>query len=191
MSVLSTHVSLTHSFTKASVPRINLIADLGIEGDCHFGRTVQHRSRLHIKPPPLNLRQVHLMDSEVLHPLNIQPGELGENITVEGLAVLKNGKGTRLHFLRQPKDLPPGADLVEDSETGHPIVQVEGLRNPCPQIDKFRKGLKEEFLIRDDKRQIIGRRAGVMGTVIVGGIVENGMRVVAETPENFTKLECV
>lgn len=191
MSVLSTHLSPTHSFTKTSVPYVNLVANPGVEGDCHFGRTVQHRSRLHIKPPPANLRQVHLVDSEVLAPLNVQPGELGENITVEGLKLLGLGKGARLHFLRRLNEEELKDGLTEEGEEEHPVVQIEGLRNPCPQIDKFQRGLKEKFLVRDQNRQIVNRTAGVMGTVIVGGKIEKGMRVVVEALPVLSPLECV
>jgi hypothetical protein len=65
------------------------------------------------------------------------------------------------------------------------------LRNPCPQIDKFRTGLKEQFVVRDDERRIVGRRAGVMGTVEVGGEVSVGMRIVVESMGEFEALGCV
>jgi hypothetical protein len=38
---------------------IRLIAGRGVEGDAHFGETIQHRSRLARTPHAPNLRQVH------------------------------------------------------------------------------------------------------------------------------------
>ncbi len=56
---------------------------------------------------------------------------------------------------------------------------MQGLRNPCPQIDRFREGLKEMLVVGDGERRIVGRRAGVMGTVDVGGVVSVRMRIVS------------
>ncbi|OJD27434.1 hypothetical protein ACJ73_01177 [Blastomyces percursus] len=66
MSVLSVHASAAHSFSNPSVQSITLLPNLGAQGDAHAGATVQHRSRLHIRPPPPNLRQVHLLHAEIL-----------------------------------------------------------------------------------------------------------------------------
>ena len=184
MSVLNLSLSKAHEFSKTPVSSINLLTGLGVEGDCHLGPTVQHRSRLHIKPPPANLRQVHLIQNEVLEKLNVSPSELGENITTNGIDLLGLGKGTRLHFL--PADCP-----LETGTKPHPVVRITGLRNPCPQIERFRKGLQEKFIVRDAERMIVGRKAGVMSVVEVGGQIGNGMKIVVEKPPSFEALECV
>ncbi len=218
MSVHALSLSTQHTFSKQSAPSLNLIYDLGVEGDCHLGETVQHRSRLKIRPPPKNLRQVHLMDLEILEALSVKPGELGENVTTEGLGLLGLGTGTKLHFLapgaaHASTDGQAGAvDATEArSETNglgsqqapdstapdsvsavdHPILVVTGLRNPCPQISHFRTGLQEHFLERDEERKIIARKAGIMTTVEVGGAVEVGMSIVVEPPAVWKALECV
>lgn len=189
MSVHALSLSPTHSFSKQSTASLRLLPNLGVEGDSHCGETVQHRSRLHIKPPPKNLRQVHLLDLEIEKELNVAPGDLGENITTTGLRLLGLGQGTKLHFL------PPTVNATESmgslGKSDHPILVVSGLRNPCPQISHFRSGLQELFLERDDQRQIVGRRAGIMSTVEVGGIVNVGMQIVVEEPAMFKQLECV
>ncbi len=78
------------------------------------------------------------------------------------------------------------------AEREHPVIVVQGLRNPCSQIDRFRKGLKEKMLVRDGERRIVAHKAGVMATVEVGGVVSVGMRVVVEEAEGgFVALECV
>ena len=52
-----------HEFTKPRVESIRLVAGLGVDGDAHSGRTVQHRSRVREDPTQPNLRQVHLIPS--------------------------------------------------------------------------------------------------------------------------------
>jgi MOSC domain-containing protein YiiM len=189
-TVLSVAVSSNHVFSKPPVESITLLANLGVEGDCHCGATVQHRSRLHIKPAPPNLRQVHLIQSDLFREFEqeqegksytVHPGDLGENITTEGLDLLALGVGTRLHFLN------PGSS----GEIKHPIVRVTGLRNPCPQISNFKKGLQERCLVRDAGRNIVERKAGIMSVVEVGGLVTKGARVMAEMPEKYKALPCV
>lgn len=184
-TVIATAISGEHHFTKQSVPSINLLPGLGIEGDCHAGKTVQHRSRLHIRPAPANLRQVHLIGREILDEHDLAPGQIGENITTSGVDLLKLGKGTRLHFVKTD------GNEGDSSEQEHPVVIVTGLRNPCPQIEKHRKGLQEVFIERDSERKIVGRKAGIMSTIDVGGSVVPGMRIVVEEPAVYEALGCV
>jgi MOSC domain-containing protein YiiM len=190
MSVLSVSLSQSHAFSKPPIPSITLIKDQGVEGDCHNGHTIQHQSRLHIQPPPVNLRQVHLMPNEILVDLAVKPGDVGENITTTGIDLLGLASGTRVHFL-------PASRLLESGVPGphgpqaHAIVRITGLRNPCPQIEKFQSGLQERFIVRDEERKIVHRKAGVMGVVEVGGTVEPGMLLKVEEPLQFEPLECV
>ncbi|KAL2810539.1 PK beta-barrel-protein domain-containing protein-like protein [Aspergillus granulosus] len=189
-TVLSTSLSAAHVFSKASVPSITLIAGLGIVGDCHAGETVQHRSRLHIQPPPANLRQVHLIPVEILHSVAstlsanqktqlLAPGALGQNITTQGIDLLALSVGTELHFVDPA--------MEEGAVTG-PVVVLAGLRNPCPQINKFQPGLQERFLIRDADRKIVGRLAGVMSTVKIGGAIRPGMAIRVVSPGEHVPL---
>ncbi|KAL2185907.1 PK beta-barrel-protein domain-containing protein-like protein [Thermothelomyces heterothallicus CBS 203.75] len=222
MSVYALARSPTHEFSKTPVQELTLLTGLGIEGDCHLGVTVQHRSRLHINPPPPNLRQVHLIPKEILDERSVKPGELGENVTTVGIDLLALGRGTRLHFLpplpattTAPSPSPSeeegssgGSGASEEGARGdgdrdgpedyykqgdHAVVVLQGVRNPCPQIDRFRAGLKETFLVRDEERRIVRRLAGVMGTVERGGVITVGMRIVVEEPEGgvFEELGCV
>lgn len=192
MSVLSVSLSEEHTFSKTPVRSITLVKDLGVEGDCHNGTTVQHRSRLHIKPAPVNLRQVHLMQNEILESFGVKPADLGENITTTGIDLLALGRDTRIHFL--PASPVTGGDGNADDANGpqpHAIIRITGLRNPCPQIDKFRGGLQEKFIVRDQERKIVDRKAGVMSVVEVGGIIEPGMRLNVEKPSEFEPLGSV
>ncbi|KAL6234068.1 hypothetical protein BDW75DRAFT_251664 [Aspergillus navahoensis] len=169
---------------------ITLIANHGVQGDCHAGTTVQHQSRLHIRPAPANLRQVHLMPIEILQQVSsgvsgddrrrlLAPGALGQNITTEGVDLLGLPVGTELRFVN---------DVDGEGREDGSILVLTGLRNPCAQINKFCPGLQERFLVRDTKREITRRLAGVMSTVRVGGEVRAGMRIVVIRPERHVPL---
>ena len=107
MSVLSVHLSPEHGFSKTSQPSIKLLKGLGVEGDCHLGKTTQHLWRLKSHASEPNLRQVHLIQSELLDEadfhgddgVRIQPGQMGENISTIGIDLLSLSNGTKLHFV--------------------------------------------------------------------------------------------
>ncbi|WP_159944501.1 MULTISPECIES: MOSC domain-containing protein [unclassified Nocardiopsis] len=157
-----------HTFSKPARSRIRLLAGLGVEGDAHQGRTVKHRSRVAVDPSQPNLRQVHLIHAELLEEValagfSVRPGQMGENITTRGLDLLGLSRGTVLGF-------------------GQARVEVTGLRNPCAQIDGFSPGLLKQTVYRDGEGALV-RRAGIMGVVLEGGVVEPGMTVGVYEPE--------
>lgn len=211
MSVFSVAKGAEHHFSKPTTTSITLVKDLGVEGDAHYGPTVMHRSRLHIRPSPKNLRQVHLIAVESLRARDLLPGDIGENVATDGLDLLAMSTGTRLRFVEveEEKEVKEKEDEIGDVKTdriapekksgedassdhgpggGGPVVLLAGLRNPCPQIEKYRKGLQETFIVRDSERRIVKRLAGVMGTVEVGGVVTVGMKVLVEPPETYVPL---
>ena len=72
-------------------------------GDAHCGVTVQHRSRVAQDPTQPNLRQVHLIHAELFDELagagfSVQPGDMGENITTRGIALLDLSTGALLQI---------------------------------------------------------------------------------------------
>jgi MOSC domain-containing protein YiiM len=166
--VIGVSRSATHTFSKRAATSIRLLAGLGVEGDAHLGRTVKHRSHVARDPTRPNLRQIHLMHAELFDELHragyaIAPGDLGENITTAGLALLALPTGARLHV---------GASA---------ILEVTGLRNPCSQLERFRKGLMAAVLDRDADGNLV-RKAGVMAVVTTGGDVMPGDAIRVELP---------
>lgn len=175
-SVVAVAAHPNHEFSKATREAISLVPGRGVEGDAHFGETVQHRSRLLRTPDAPNLRQVHLIAAELFDQLaglgfEVRPGELGENVTTRGLDLL---------------GLPAGARL----RMGDAVVEITGLRNPCSQIDGFETGLLKQ-LVRVDENGEVERRAGVMAVVVAGGVVRAGQAIAVELPENREPLRPV
>lgn len=157
-----------HHFSKQNEAEITLIAGIGVEGDAHAGVTVQHRSRVARDPSQPNLRQVHLIQSELFDEVGgrgftVLPGEMGENVTTVGVNLLALPQGTVLRLGQ------------------HAAVQLTGLRNPCSQINDFQPRLLNEMVCTDDDGAVV-RKAGVMAIVLQGGRVLPGDAIGVELP---------
>lgn len=158
-----------HHFSKEVRPSIRLVAGEGVEGDAHRGVTVKHRSRVARDPTRPNLRQVHLIHTELFDELrargfDIAPGDIGENVATRGLDLL---------------GLPAGTVL----EIGDGVrLEVTGLRNPCRQLDDFRPGLMQAVLDRDAAGALV-RKAGIMAVVLDGGELRAGDAIRAVLPD--------
>ncbi len=160
--------SAKHTLVKPNESSIRLLIGLGVDGDAHLGTTVKHRSRMARDPSQPNLRQVHLIHAELHQELAeagfaVSPGEMGENVTTQGVDLLGLPAGTWLHL----------------GETA--IVEVTGLRNPCAQLDRIRRGLMAATLDRDESGNLI-RKAGIMGIVIASGEVRPGDQIEVKLP---------
>ncbi|WP_159803239.1 MOSC domain-containing protein [Arthrobacter zhaoguopingii] len=158
-----------HKFSKSLCQSIILRAGLGVEGDAHAGSTVQHLSRVRADPAQPNLRQVHLIQAELFDELRdagfqVGAADLGENITTRGLDLLRLPRGTIVRI---------GSEAV---------IEVTGLRNPCPQINRFQPRLLKAVLSKDDAGSVI-RKAGIMGIVLNDGEVVAGDAVRVDLPE--------
>lgn len=134
-SVLAVSADRGHHFSKSPQDRVLLVEGHGVEGDAHAGAFVKHRYLARRQPRLANLRQVHLIPSELFEALrsegyDIGPGELGENITTIGLEFERMPLGTLIR-------LGPSA-----------IVELTGLRTPCVLIDRFRSGSRRRRVPR-------------------------------------------
>jgi MOSC domain-containing protein YiiM len=167
-SVVAVSSRIGHHFSKTPCLSIRLLRGLGVAGDAHMGETVKHRSRVRKDPTQPNLRQVHLIHAELFCELRakgftIEPADLGENVTTEGIDLLGLPTGARLHL---------GSSAV---------VEITGLRNPCIQLDHFQQGLMAATLDTDADGNLI-RKAGVMSIVIREGDVRPGDAISVEMP---------
>ena len=177
-TVTSLHCDDGHNFSKPSIVEANFLAGIGIEGDAHSGPTTQHVSRQKKDASRPNLRQVHLVASEVHEGLrsegfDVPFGGFGENITTRGIEL-----GT----------LPVGTTLRLGDDV---IITLTGFRDPCSQIDKFQQGLRAAVSFKPETGPQLFRN-GVMSVVVRGGTVRVGDTIrVALPPEPHQPMQKV
>lgn len=181
MSDIATVISVAsdsgHNFSKPIKPAITLVAGLGVKGDAHAGVTVKHRSRVAKDPTQPNLRQVHLIHSELFDDLSeqgfeVSAGQIGENILTRGVALLDLPKGTKLKI-------------------GDAIIVLTGLRNPCHQLNQIQEGLMQKLVFKNEDGDVV-RLCGVMGIVLQGGEVKPADKIDIVLPQGeHCALECV
>ena len=157
-----------HHVSKLNQDSIRLLAGIGVEDDAHGGMMVQHLSRVGRDPAQPNLRQVHLIHSELhdelgLRGFRVGAGEMGENVTTRGLELLALPTGTKLTL---------GASAV---------VEVTGLRDPCSQLEGIQEGLMKAVLDRDEQGRLV-RKTGVMAIVLADGEIRPGDPISVELP---------
>jgi len=165
-----------HNVSKQNHNELILLEGLGVEGDVHMGKTAKHRSRVAKNPLQPNLRQIHLIESELYEELklkgfDIQPGQMGENITTSDLDLLKLPENTILKIGAQAE------------------VLITGLRNPCNQLNGIQDGLMQAVIEKDSSGNLI-RKAGIMGIVTKGGKVTLNDNIEVKFPSKpFVRLE--
>jgi MOSC domain-containing protein YiiM len=166
-SVFAVAIDAKHRFSKR--PRLSVILTTGngVEGDAHCGPFVRHRHLARRNPRAPNLRQVHLISSELFDALrksgyDVSPGDLGENITTAGLDL---------------ETLPLNTQLRIGTSAN---IRLTGLRTPCVLIDRFKSGLKSRLLVEMPNPPF---RAGVMAVVSEGGEISPGDSIHAILPD--------
>jgi len=122
-------------FRKLPRPEGRLVADFGLEGDRHAGRAE---------------RQVSILNAETVTELAqagmpVEPGVLGENITVEGVPVMQLPDGTRMRI-------------------GEAELEITGDRPAC----------RELLEVHANALKALVGRTGKMARVVRGGIVRPG-----------------
>jgi MOSC domain-containing protein YiiM len=155
-----------HRFSKTPRLSIMLTVGHGIEGDAHYGAFVRHRYLARRNPKAPNLRQVHLISTELFDAVRsagfkVHAGELGENVTTAGLDLERLPLGTVLRI------------------GGSATLELTGLRTPCILIDRFEAGLRSRLLGGSGKPLF---KAGVMAIVTEGGTVVPGDTIRAILP---------
>lgn len=153
--VIAVSKSATHSMVKTNQDSIDLEKSVGVKGDAHSGKFVKHVYLAKKTPEESNLRQVHLIQVELYKELvqqgfDLSPGFMGENITTNGIDLLKLPENTVLK-------------LGNDAE-----VKITGLRTPCNQLNGIQKGLMKAVLIKDEQGNAI-LKSGVMAVVTKSG----------------------
>jgi len=173
--VFAVCLSPTHSMAKPVVDSVTLIKGIGVEGDAHSGKKVKHIYIAKRKPNKPNLRQVHLIHTELHDELSekgfsVSAGQMGENITTKGIDLLNLPQDTILK--------------IGDSS----VILITGLREPCHQLNGVENGLMKAVLGKDENGGLI-RKSGVMAVVLEGGEVKAGDEILMEFPDKpFEKL---
>jgi len=146
-----------HGFRKGVCRTITLVQGFGVEGDAHG--TVQHLYDKAKEPYRPNLRQVHLIEEELILELNalgfcVAAGDLGENITTRHIRLAGLDSGAVL-------------ELGSDAR-----IQITGLRSPCVKIERYKPGLRRA-VTRTSTGPAAVKRA-VMAVVVASGTVAAG-----------------
>ena len=122
-------------FRKLPRPAGRLVADFGLEGDRHAGRPQRQVSILNVET----------VDELARAGMPVEPGVLGENITVEGVPVMQLLDGTRLRI-------------------GEAELEITGDRPAC----------RELLEVHVDALKALLGRTGKMARVVRGGTVRPG-----------------
>lgn len=133
--LVSVNTSAEKQFRKVPRAEGRLVANFGLEGDRHAGRPE---------------RQLSILSAETVSELArrgmpVTPGILGENMTVEGLDVMRLEEGERLRV-------------------GEAEIEITGNRPVC----------REMLEIHVDALKAMVGRAGKMARVVRGGTVRPG-----------------
>jgi MOSC domain-containing protein YiiM len=133
--LVSVNANALKEFRKVPQAEGRLITDFGLEGDRHAGR---------------ELRQVSILNAETVAELAragmpVEPGVLGENITLEGMPVMQLDDGARLRI-------------------GEAELEITGDRPACRELLEVHK---------DALKAMVGR-TGKMARVVRGGTIRPG-----------------
>jgi MOSC domain-containing protein YiiM len=147
-----------------SVASARALENLGLEGDRHA--------------KPDSKRQVLLIETETLERFGLRVGEVKENITTRGIALMNLPMGTRLRVGEVKENittrgitlmsLPVGTRL----RVGDAILEITGVCHPCERMEELRPGLRET---------LNGQR-GMLARVAQSGTLHVGDAILVETP---------
>ncbi|MGD8620984.1 MAG: hypothetical protein PVH60_03445 [Anaerolineales bacterium] len=109
---------------------LEAVADKGLIGDQAYGR---------------NSRQILIVDQDMLNALDLEPGNLRENLTVEGMPIDSLATGTML-------------------QSGDVVMKLVAICDPCKKLEGIRPGLMHSAA---------GMR-GMLAVVVRGGQLHKG-----------------
>ena len=131
-TISNLHIARVKGTPSDPVQQAKALSGMGLEGDRSCNAN--------------NVRQVLLMDKETLDRMELQPGQIKENITTSGIDLTQAQAG-QVFF-------------IGDEVT----MELVGECEPCGKMDSIRPGLQEG---------LNGRR-GMLATVINGGDINVG-----------------
>ncbi|TMF30621.1 MAG: MOSC domain-containing protein [Chloroflexi bacterium] len=139
--IVSIQLCPGHREAMTLVRSATVIEGLGIEGDKHASAASK--------------RQVLLADKEALDAVGVLAGTIKENVTVEGVDVMRLPSGSLVRLGRSV------------------VLEITAVCEPCFRMDEIRDGLKQEL---EGKRGMVSR-------VVRGGIINVGDPITVERSE--------
>jgi MOSC domain-containing protein YiiM len=139
VTVVNLQLSPGSRLPMTSVTSAKAIENLGLEGDRHAKAGSK--------------RQVLLIEAETLEKVGLRVGDVRENITTRGIALMELPIGTRLRI-------------------GEALFELTVECEPCNLMDQLRPGLKETLK---------GQR-GMLACVVQSGTLSVGDAVFIESP---------
>jgi MOSC domain-containing protein YiiM len=116
-TIAAIHLSKASRAPLVSVPRVNAVLEIGLEGDRHA--------------KPKSRRQVLLVEGEVLDEFGLVPGAIREQVTVRGLDLGKLVFGARLRV---------GGAVLEVAGPCHPCERMDEVKPGLKQALVGRRG---------------------------------------------------
>ncbi len=160
-SVLAVCKNSDPGIPKFVCDQIDLIMDFGVQGDYHAGTHIRHRYLAGKDPFRANNRQVLIIDTRIITDIKAKgisplPGQLGENILLSDISLMRKAIGTKLQI-------------------GDTFIQLTEIRHPCSQLNAIHPNLMETVMpIEADPSTY---NAGILGVVVRGGTVSAGDKV--------------
>jgi len=108
--IVALHLCTKSGAPLQSVERVNALEETGLEGDRHAKRGSR--------------RQVLLIEQEHLDALELQPGDVREQVTVRGIALDQLAFGARI-------------------KVGSAVLEIAAPCHPCERMEEIRGGLRE------------------------------------------------
>jgi MOSC domain-containing protein YiiM len=129
--VIALHRAAEHHAPMESLEQVAVIENYGLEGD---RGTREGRKR-----------QVLLVPNEVLQALDLQPGQVRENLTTQGIDLMALEVGSRIRV-------------------GEVLLEMVEACDPCKRMEEIRPGLEAAM----------GGKRGMIARVLEGGQVRKG-----------------
>lgn len=153
---------------KIEVEAIHLLENFGVEGDYHAGEFVRHRYLARKGPTDPNIRQVLLVDTNILsyladQDIHLEPGMMGENMVLGGISLMTLPIGTRL-------------------EVGKAVLEITEIRHPCYQLNESHPNLLKAVENPGLPGQDEPHKAGMLARILKGGWVRPGDTAFVLTP---------
>lgn len=142
--VIAVNISSEKGVKKHTIPSCQLVMDHGIEGDAHAGKW--HRQISLLARESIDKMQATLAD------VRLKPGDFAENITTEGIAVMKLPIGTRLRIGNEAE-----IEVTQIGKECHMACEIRRLVGDCvmPREGIFAIVLREGVIKPGDAIEVL------------------------------------